>query len=176
MKRLLILTLFVFVISNLSFAQFYDSGEQLSIYVDPNKSEDSNPMVYMFYFEGKKGVCIHTTMLRFKRELKNNPKYWENQMDSEEFNMTYYDSDYNTTTYKHKEYHTGMGGYSSSVYYTFIFSDDRSSLTIKYSHSISIGPGSGSSNASDTYYLKKVDKKDYLPRGLRNIESDVIYE
>ena len=108
-------------------AQFYDSADDIYFYVrtiDINSNEPNDlPLVdvLVFNFDGKRGTCFERFVEKTRTLLEQDPNYFENQLETAEYNLEYVPSTKNGTTYRWKSNWTGD-------YYTYTFSSNRNEL------------------------------------------------
>ena len=141
--KLLLLVMAICLASGVK-AQFYDGPDDIYYYVeykDGNIVE--NGKVFVFNFDGKKAAILssafgkrsvdymgyvggNTSISDVKNYLKNNPSYYEEKVESTEYELEYTSSN----TYQCKS--TETEGKRGQAYANFTFSSNRN--TLEYVH------------------------------------------
>ena len=100
-------------------AQFYDSADDIYYYVECDKDGQvkDNGQVYIFNFDGRKACYWNYTVSSVKSSLQSNPSYFEEKVETTEYNLKYTSGN----TYRKSD-----GG---EAYRDFYFSYSRSSMT-----------------------------------------------
>ena len=122
-KRLLFLVMAICLASGVK-AQFYDGPDDICYYVecDENgkmKDSDSYAKVTICNFDGQKACSWSNTVYEVKKNLRSNPNYYEDKVETTEYLFRYLSN--NTYTYIPCE--------TKDNYMNFVFSNDRSTAT-----------------------------------------------
>lgn len=167
-KRLLFLVMAICFASGVK-AQFYDSADDIYFYVECKNGElKDNTMI--FNFDGSKACCWSESVFTVKYNLKSNPSYYEDKVETTEYNLKYTSGN----TYQTKSN-------SNEGYTNYIFSYDRSTLNY-HSHwwcilGMSQFPpfNAYGEYRDDKRTFKKVDKS-FFKVGRSRTPSKIIYE
>ena len=169
--RFLLLVMAICLASGVK-AQFYDSADDIYYYVQCDKYGEimQDGLVLIFNFDGKKAVVLNQHEIYFdliktvKTNIKSNPNYYEDKVETEEYNLNY--SSYNTYSMNvecsgYVENANPMFGTSEAIYsrtYTYEFTNSRNDCEQKISGSTVYVAWGRSSNTNSVTKYKKVDK------------------
>lgn len=137
-KRLLFLVMAICLACGVK-AQFYDGPDDIYYYVEyKNGSFVENGCVLIFNFDGIKAAELSGKYSRMniwyragvkindvKDNIKSNPLYYEEKVESEEYELTYMSN----KAYQCKSIRSHQGG---NAYINFNFSSDRNTLDFSY--------------------------------------------
>lgn len=122
-KRLLFLVMAICLASGVK-AQFYDGPDDIYFYVRIDNPDYIAKDVEVFNFDGKKACCWgYGTIQQVKDRLKDNPNYFEDAVETEEYKLNYVSS-YPLTQYQ--------ATYNVTI--TYFFSSDRKYCTREFTN------------------------------------------
>ena len=125
-KRILFLVMAIFLASGVK-AQFYDGPDDIYYYVYyhngkllPMANVTGRP-VNVFNFDGEKACNWGISKDIIQNWINSNPNYFEDAVETKEYNLSYVSSNSSETIYK-----------SDSGKYTYKFSSDRNTMLCIY--------------------------------------------
>ena len=161
-KRLLFLVMAICLASGVK-AQFYDGPDDIYYYLVESNNGNSvnreNADIYIFNFDGRKACQLAKESLkRVQERLRENPDYYNEKIETTEYKMEYKYSSSGTCYVRHDSwtFDGPVGPRFCNATYTYTFSNDRNSLTLK-DVTESGGPA-GPYNETRIYKLKKIDR------------------
>lgn len=171
-KRLLFLVMVICLASGVR-AQFYDGPDDIYYYVSCDENgriNENSGIVYIFNFDGRKACKWSTSVGGIVYDLKKNPNYYEEQVETTPYVLKYTSNN----TYRLER--------GNGEYYDFCFSYSRSDLTMKdhykgkpYTPGGYLNFGAPDQWFDREYKFKKVDKSFFKVGRSRN-PSGTIYE
>lgn len=156
-KRFLFLVMAICLASGVK-AQFYDSADDIYFYYSKNPQYRHDVLV--LNFDGKSACWWYASVSEVKKNLKENPRYYEDATETEDYSFVKFISS-SSTKITYQLYS------STSNHSIWEFSPDRKTLTDYYY--------ADSSRLVHTSYYQRVDKS-FFKLGRSRTPSGTMYE